>query len=334
VGDGRLRRGDWKSLGGDVSKRLALLTLPEDVQASVHSGGISVGDALELVQLVDHPERLRRAAASVNGIVGAVEAEVRDLEAITRFSELVEEAEKGEVRYVPAGVAENSLPRIYPKGSTRLCPGPGPFTKGLIPLESHAGLGCDAVTVFRYPTHAVAVPICTDPAGHRPPRERRPRVTGRNPAGDRKAELRRAEARRRVHVRNMLAGALDHHEWALAAVDLLAERARPGAVRLAAELLGIDPPAAGDERGALGGFARRGSDQLAMATAALVLADGEASASTSGIGWHRFHGHFARLVASGYVPSEAEVEALGPGWTDRARHAADPGVGPGEGAVA
>lgn len=54
-----------------VSRRQALLTLPEEVQAAIDqprdAGGITVPDALELTKLNEHPKRQAQAASSTAG---------------------------------------------------------------------------------------------------------------------------------------------------------------------------------------------------------------------------------------------------------------------------
>lgn len=55
--------GDVGKTQSHISKRLALLELPEKVQAKVDSGGISLADALELAKLKEHPKRLEHAVA-------------------------------------------------------------------------------------------------------------------------------------------------------------------------------------------------------------------------------------------------------------------------------
>lgn len=61
-----------------VSKRLALLELPDQVRSAIgrpaDSGGINVADALELTRLADHPQRLSDALAADHAGHAAIRA--------------------------------------------------------------------------------------------------------------------------------------------------------------------------------------------------------------------------------------------------------------------
>src|SRR5207237_10675679 len=67
-----------------VSKRLALLSLPEAARTALDSGRITLEDAQALTRLNNHPERAERAFArrqSYGGIRAAVEAELEEHQA-------------------------------------------------------------------------------------------------------------------------------------------------------------------------------------------------------------------------------------------------------------
>jgi len=72
-----------------ISKRLALLKLPEKVQAQVDSGGIELTDAVHLAKLADDPKRV---LAAINGpdwqsIEQRVTNELRQIERETKIAE-------------------------------------------------------------------------------------------------------------------------------------------------------------------------------------------------------------------------------------------------------
>lgn len=67
-----------------ISKRVALLELPANVRKEVDSGGITIGDALELLKLREHPTRLgaafSRRGQHHRGLAGAVEDQLDEIE--------------------------------------------------------------------------------------------------------------------------------------------------------------------------------------------------------------------------------------------------------------
>lgn len=93
------QRGLAKAVGksqAHISKRLALLVLPDDVTDAVESGEITVGEAAELAKLGDHPDRVAAAFGhreGSGGVARAVEAEERQMKRSTKTAELRAQAE-------------------------------------------------------------------------------------------------------------------------------------------------------------------------------------------------------------------------------------------------
>lgn len=142
-----------------VAKRLSLLKLPEEVQAKVDSGGITVSEAVELTQLVDHPERLQRAINSPSSVSAAVERLVEEIDEERELAERVKAIEARGLRVILSASA------WYPQ-----------FPKDITPIgDGWHQLPLDAAAHESEPCHAVGVlsksdefeiPLCTDRARH------------------------------------------------------------------------------------------------------------------------------------------------------------------------
>jgi ParB family chromosome partitioning protein len=140
-----------------VSKRLALLELPDEVQAYVDSGRITPTEAVELSKLSDEPERLQRVvkAGVADGSTSLTHQVKRELAARGRAAE--QQRQLAELR--AAGVAVVDDPRPYNRED-----GPVPLTwLPWVDADEHAGTNCHAVT----PREIRGVlTLCLNPQAH------------------------------------------------------------------------------------------------------------------------------------------------------------------------
>lgn len=141
---------------GHVSKRLALLKLPADVQKKVDSGGISVTDAAELAKLADDPDRVKKAVKDASdwngGLAGSVKRELQRIEDEKAQEELVESLRA-------AGVAVLDDVQRYSEVD-----GPCRLWQVGMSAEDHEKLRCHGVEVLR--GGRGTVDLCLDPQSH------------------------------------------------------------------------------------------------------------------------------------------------------------------------
>lgn len=162
---------------GHISKRLALLKLPADVQAAValpkdDPGHIGVAEAVELAKVADRPAVLREAmTAATGGRPGDVERIVARANAEAKKRKAIDDA-RAELE--AAGVAVVDLPRNgwWNRGDTRndrpLADQDHPgylgdtvaFDGG---AELHKGMPCRAVALD---DQGRTIELCVDPATH------------------------------------------------------------------------------------------------------------------------------------------------------------------------
>ncbi|HTW10556.1 MAG TPA: hypothetical protein VME46_23845, partial [Acidimicrobiales bacterium] len=141
---------------GHISKRLALLELPDDALVAIEAGKLSVADAARLVPLAAWPERVRAVLASVQRYPGtSVSSEARrqlnEAEEAARLAAQVEALRAGGVPEVPADTAFS--------GES----GPCPLGWLGISEEDHAGQPCHAWRL----SHRGLTLVCTSPAAHK-----------------------------------------------------------------------------------------------------------------------------------------------------------------------
>lgn len=141
-----------------VSKRLQLLELPESVIAAVDSGGITIGDALELVSLKDHPKHLKRVIdrPAWQTIAYAVEQAKREIERTKRVDAAVAKLRAKGITPVKLGAYGEAKPPMQKIG-----PGWGQLD---VDAKAHEKLECHAVGVD--PRSGDLVPVCTKPENH------------------------------------------------------------------------------------------------------------------------------------------------------------------------
>jgi ParB family chromosome partitioning protein len=143
-----------------VSKRLALLELPDDVQAHVDSGRITTTEAVELSKLSDEPERLQKAVKAGLGAYGSVTHQVKR-ELAARDREAEQQRQLAELR--AAGVPVVDDPRPYSRED-----GPVPLTwLPWVAADEHEGTNCHAVTPNSYGSGVIV--LCLNPQAHPDP---------------------------------------------------------------------------------------------------------------------------------------------------------------------
>jgi ParB/RepB/Spo0J family partition protein len=144
-----------------ISKRLALLALPKDVQAKVDSGGITIPAALELAKLAEYPERLK---AALNGpAYYDLDVRVRmELEAVEQEKAIVKLEQEMESK----GLATVRVTNEYqlPKGVHRLKGGNAydPHALQITPKQ-HETEPCHAIAITK---KGLGFPVCTDRKQH------------------------------------------------------------------------------------------------------------------------------------------------------------------------
>lgn len=229
-----------------ISKRLALLELPAKARKAVDSGGIALGDALELTKLLPHPERLARAVergtqAYYGGIASAVDVELREQRQEQKFTELVEKAKGGKVPYREAGSPKSERPHTaLPAGSLRV---KGWYRALDLPeaqAKAHVKEPCHAVTVLHDYNDPELVPICIEPKRH-PKAKRGPTAADRRHEEEQKARAAATKVRREF-VRDVLGRSVGDRGSMLERVFPTFLRASHQSVlKLACELLDLEP---------------------------------------------------------------------------------------------
>lgn len=155
---------------GHVSKRLALLELPGAAVAQLDSGGITIGQALELLKLKDHPTRLKRALnpPKYQSLEQAVASELGAIESERKVAEVKRDYETAGKKVV-LSIAAQSWEWKGPKGTFELEPKGNCYVR--YPAQT---LLVDPKAHEREPCHAIGlcldgrttVELCTDRKRH------------------------------------------------------------------------------------------------------------------------------------------------------------------------
>ena len=306
-----------------ISKRLALLNLPEPARDALDSGRITLEDAQALTKLNNLPDRLERAltqsARYGGGLRQAVDAELdahqREV-ARAKAEEALTAAGLTIVAWPESGgfygrkEAALSQPECWSFGGHRID----------VAVEAHAGEPCHAATVN--PRDASTIWICTDPDRHRP--KGGSDVKGEDPQVAAKREearaRREAERGRADFLRRLLAGKLPTREATELALETLVAGVNHAPARLACELLELAPVVREtswgrpekDYRAALTDSVADQPTRLLTVALAIALAEVEDNLRNEWHGWggQRDERHFAFLTERGYAPSEFETRRL------------------------
>jgi len=291
-----------------VSKRLALLGLPEQIRSSIgrpqDSGGITVAEALELTRLTDQPQRLAQAfeqgrQGHFGGVAGTVRSELAALERERAVAE-------ARSRLMAAGVKILKEEPYYNWYGRREKPLKGSdHDHAAIPLtvEQHQGEPCHAAAIER---DGKIVYVCREPARHGI-LDTAARHEEQRQRQNEESRLRAAAAaRRREAIATVLAAANTSH-LPFAASQVAAGWA-VNDCRLACQFLDL-LPVAGRHNEAMAEYARRSMATAIRAVLALGLAGAELAIEYGG-GGDRSKRHLELLVTAGYEPSEVDRHHL------------------------
>lgn len=325
-----------------ISKRLALVDLPDIAKAAVDSGGISVTDAGALTQLKDAPDRVVEIAIDLIGeedwkpdeaVRAALDVKERD-DAIVAATE---QAKADPATYVePVGDRDrydkNNVELRIPNGMVRLSKDYGGLP---ITPAKHRKEPCHAITVIAPPRWTGTKPtiayICTTPANHpdvKPVGHHTSTGQKTGPLSDAEktkrrrrrehaAELREAHTDRRAFLTKLfakkLSAALKDDVLQLLVVEWKGrEIGAPWHKRgaWAAQLLGLDVKARGfmqaDYRGAVGEYAAAHPGDILRISLAVALGVCEDSLEADYITWAELRPYFEFLERQGYETHTAE----------------------------
>ncbi|MHB8573570.1 MAG: ParB/RepB/Spo0J family partition protein [Candidatus Dormibacteria bacterium] len=224
-----------------VSKRLALLKLPNRIQEAVYSGGISVADALLLTQITDMPDVLDEAFDNREHW-GGIPRYVKDaVEERTRR----EKVAKAEAEAEAKGLKVVKMPNFGAK-EKRIGKAYGDLTH--ITAKAHSKEKCHAVAIGH---NGDLVAICTKPGNHPKPKDDAganqgvQRLSHEERRAQREAEAAAKEARG-VFLVEQVPRLKEDQLVRIAATSIIAAIGRDfGDSRSACRLLGIDPVGTG-----------------------------------------------------------------------------------------
>lgn len=293
-----------------VSKRLALLQLPAEVQEHVDSGRINLTDATALSKLSDEPDRIARAVKNglaYGGISRAVTREVAEAEREAEQERRIEELRA-------AGVSIIDDPRPYNQED-------GPVPLSWLPwvdVDEHAKDNCHAAAAPRASWQRDVILLCVNPQAHPDPDEEAQSQERARKEAERKAE---EEARYQARA----------ERWKFAAGLVTKGNPAEGAVLAAhqwlggghlhvdkdavAELLDVKPDTYNgtDAAEAVRTYMAKGSRnaQRAVYAIAVALAEGLIGSYRYDSGdYRRQRAYYDHLVAAGYELSRFDRQDL------------------------
>ena len=295
-----------------VSKRLALLELPEDVRAKVDSGVITVTDAVELARLADDPAAVKRAVKAAKdgwgGYAGAVKRELQ-----TAADKAARDAAEAALRKAGVTILAGD-PYLFNRQE-------GPY--GLRSLmhqaditeEDHAKLACHAAVIPKHGPDVVLV--CLDPQSHlggsrESAAEEQARIAAEQ-AALHEARLAATQARREFMVGLVRKGSPDPGGGVLLGQAL---GGRHYYLRIdeeiVADLLGLAPDTLNGKgsAAAIEAYVAKGTRNSQRAVYAVGLALGETAVTGREATGQAVRAHFDHLVACGYLLSDFEKNLL------------------------
>lgn len=140
-----------------ISKRLQLLDLPEIVIAGVDAGDVTIGDALELVELKDRPKELKEILARPSW--QTLEYAVRQAKEKIGRQEAVDAAK---AKLEAKGITPIKIGQYGDPTPPAMRLGDG-WNRVKIAEKAHAKLDCHAVGIDGW---GKIIPICTKPENH------------------------------------------------------------------------------------------------------------------------------------------------------------------------
>jgi ParB family chromosome partitioning protein len=187
-----------------VSKRVSLLELPPRARAAIDSGGITVGEGLELLKLKEMPKRLGTALENVTkrnwNVEGAVREQLREHQEAEKRGKVLQKLKASGVK-----VIESS--DHWWHGDSRARP-LGTYDGVKVPEENHRSETCHAVVVVRT---GETIAACTNPRRHAKDGDGVRNALSEKEKVQRRARIehnrarRAAEAERRVCIERLLA---------------------------------------------------------------------------------------------------------------------------------
>jgi ParB/RepB/Spo0J family partition protein len=191
---------------GHISKRIALLQLPEAATAALDSGRITVEEALELTRLREHPERIEKLLKGGGNLHISywVPQELAMIEQEKKAAAAAAALEKKGVRVL--GVVYNRY--ALPDGAVEVERDPWSVGAVVMDPQKHAARPCHAVVLQSGDLTPLAV--CTDPDSHPKSERKQPSslADGRPTKAQRQAEQAQREFNQAREQRRAFAGEL------------------------------------------------------------------------------------------------------------------------------
>ncbi|HEV2810865.1 MAG TPA: ParB/RepB/Spo0J family partition protein, partial [Acidimicrobiales bacterium] len=216
-----------------ISRRLALLQLPAEVQQELDSQRITLNDATALTKLNDDPERQARALKDAPVFGGVEKAVTRQVTAAKKEAE--RQAKLDELRAGGVSIIDDPMP--YSRTD-----GPFPLTRlPWVDVDEHAKENCHAVAI---PFANEITPLCVNPQAHPDPREGARSDERAQKDAERKAEEEarlRARAERQKFASSLVTKGNPADGAALAAYQCLGGGYVRADSDLVAQLLGLSP---------------------------------------------------------------------------------------------
>lgn len=312
-----------------VSKRVALLELPAEVRGDLDSGRITLEDAQELLKLREMPKRLQ--AAWTRGRNSAtvsvrVEEELREHDQVKRLGEETQRLKNAGVRVLKSKRDAYRVLKL-PKGAVEVSK-QGGWSQLKLDPEKHAKEPCAAAIVSDSYGGVRVIHLCTDRKRHPKLKTGAERDRTREVAAGARAkeleqqkQLKAAAKARREFARDLLERRVTKDTALERLVQGFLTVSQQDALKLACELLGLEPRQTKSAYGAtyrdfttpIEAFAVEGPAQLQRAALALALGAVEVRMATP---WRsewdaRERAHLDYLQAQGYELSEAERSRLG-----------------------
>jgi ParB family transcriptional regulator, chromosome partitioning protein len=281
-----------------VSKRLALLELPEVAQKKLDSGGITIDEARELLKLKDHPKRIATAVKSRN-LSWEINNQLREVDSIEKKAKLKADLKKK--GWVQVKAPKDTWPPE--KHDWRpLDTSPYPSQGSLqLDLAAHRKEPCHGAYVADRYGDVKLVEVCVDPGRHKakgesalkaPVAKRREKSSWEIKEDNKRKAVKAAAKRRTEFLQTAITGRIPRAE----ATRLIAEQligtthSARDRQEVACEILGLQGKkhqwAGFDFATPLKGYAAKGDAERLRAAFAVALAGCELDARSPHHDWH------------------------------------------------
>jgi len=297
---------------GHVSKRLALLELPDLVRAQVDSGGITLEEAQEFGKLSSSPRHVKLALQRMKEgwhVSGAVRHALVQLEHDQAVEKATARLKREGVRIL--SLVKHKLYGTYgpPTGAVAIKKGGGWDALNLDPAK-HAKEPCHAAAV--HPRDEEIVYLCTD-------RKRHPKLKTENERGGARSsrpsdntehrELEKARKERRSFLTRLVKRKLPKRDVEQLVFDALIRGAHQEVLKIASKALELDVD--GTAYGAALRAAAANSDADQQRVELAIAAATHEEFLSPYYGWDDRHDYFAFLEQRGYQISPAERKKIG-----------------------